>query len=179
MTQGCLVRAATEDDAAAITALYAPIVNETAISFEKSPPNSHEVIARMLATPRLPWLVAETADGLAGYAYASAHRQRPAYRWSVDASVYVDPGQQSQGVGRLLYEVLINEVRDLGYVSLFAGIALPNLASVKLHEAMGFMRVGVYRNVGYKSGSWRDVQWWHKVLREPPVPPDEPRDWHP
>ena len=107
----------------------------------------------------------------------SAHRQRPAYRWSADCSVYLVPRYRSRGLGRRLYERLIGEVRDLGYVSLFAGIALPNAPSVGLHEAMGFRVVGVFSNVGYKLGSWRDVGWWQLPLRDVPPAPTEPRPW--
>jgi L-amino acid N-acyltransferase YncA len=180
---GIIVRAAVPEDAGAISAIYAPVVMATAISFEETPPAPAEISRRMLASPRLPWLVAEAgrdagrAGRIAGYAYASAHRARAAYRWSADSSVYLDPEFRSRGLGRLLYEHLIDEVRALGYLSLFAGIALPNPASVGLHEALGFQPVGVFRNVGYKHGAWRDVGWWQRPLRDPPPAPDEPRAW--
>jgi L-amino acid N-acyltransferase YncA len=174
-----VIRAAAPEDAEAISAIYAPVVATTAISFEESPPGPAEISRRMLARPRLPWLVAEDSGRVAGYAYASAHRQRAAYRWSADSSVYLDPEFRSRGLGRLLYERLIAEVADLGYVSLFAGIALPNAASVGLHEALGFRPVGVFRNVGFKHGSWRDVGWWQRPLRDAAPAPDEPRAWHP
>jgi len=103
--------------------------------------------------------------------------RQPAYRWTADSSVYISPDYQGRGVGRLLYRHLIAEVADLGYVSLFAGITLPNEASVGLHEAMGFDALGVFRNVGYKNGSWRDVGWWQRALRDLPRRPDEPREW--
>lgn len=132
----------------------------------------------MLSRPRLPWLVAADDGRIIGYAYASMHRIRPAYRWSADCSVYVDAAYHSSGIGRLLlYDRLIAEVAGLGYRSLFAGIALPNLASVRLHEAMGFQSVGVFRAVGYKHGAWRDVGWWQRELGELPSPPPEPRPW--
>jgi L-amino acid N-acyltransferase YncA len=176
---GITVRAATLDDAEAIEAIYAPVVEATAISFEESPPGPAEIGRRMLAGPRLPWLVADDGGRVAGYAYASTHRLRPAYRWSADCSVYLDPRYRSRGLGRLLYERLIEEVGDLGYVSLFAGIALPNEASVGLHEAVGFRAVGVFRNVGYKHGAWHDVGWWQRPLRDVPALPPEPRPWRP
>jgi phosphinothricin acetyltransferase len=174
-----VIRAAGPGDAEAISAIYAPVVAATAISFEESPPGPAEISQRMLAGPRLPWLVAEDSGRVAGYAYASAHRARAAYRWSADSSVYLGPEFRSRGFGRLLYERLIGEVRELGYVSLFAGIALPNPASVRLHEALGFQPVGVFRNAGFKHGSWRDVGWWQRPLRDAPPGPDEPRAWHP
>ena len=178
------VRAATAADAAAVAAIYAPVVTGTAISFEEQPPSADEISRRMVAPPRLPWLVADDGGRVAGYAYASAHRARPAYRWSADCSVYLDPGYRGQGVGRQLYERLIPAVRGLGYRSLFAGIALPNPASVGLHEALGFQPVGVFRDVGYKHGAWRDVGWWQRFLndhdfRDAAADPPEPRSWAP
>jgi phosphinothricin acetyltransferase len=177
------VRAAVPADAPAVAAIYAPVVAETAISFEEQPPTPDEIGRRMLARPRLPWLVADDGGRVAGYAYASAHRARPAYRWSADCSVYLDPAYRGQGLGRRLYQQLITEVRDLGYRTLFAGIALPNPASVGLHEALGFTPAGVFRDVGYKLGAWRDVGWWQRSL-DGPVPgpgsgadPAEPRAW--
>ena len=185
------VRAATPADTVAIAAIYAPVVTGTAISFEEEPPSPDEISRRMVAGPRLPWLVADDGGRVAGYAYASAHRARPAYRWSADCSVYLDPRYRGRGVGRLLYERLISEVRALGYRSLLAGIALPNPASVGLHEAVGFQPVGVFRHVGYKHGAWRDVGWWQLDLAGqldlegqpdlagagPGADPAEPRPW--
>jgi phosphinothricin acetyltransferase len=161
----------------AICSIYRPIVSGTAISFEELAPDAAEIGRRMLARPRLPWLVADYAGRVVGYAYASQHRARAAYRWSADSSVYLDLEYRSRGFGRLLYERLIAEVRELGYVSLFAGIALPNKASVALHETVGFAALGVFRHVGYKHGSWYDVGWWQRSLRGLPVLPPEPREW--
>ena len=176
---GIGVRVATAADAESIAAIYAPLVAGTAISFEETPPGPDEIGRRMRDHPRLPWLIADDAGLVAGYAYVSAHRQRPAYRWSADCSVYLDPRYRGRGLGRLLYGHLFREMRDLGYVSLFAGIALPNAASVGLHEAMGFRPVGVFSAVGYKLGSWRDVGWWQLRLRDGAAEPDEPRAWDP
>ena len=177
------VRAAAAADAPAVAAIYAPVVTATATSFEERPPTPDEIGRRMLARPRLPWLVADDHGRVAGYAYASAHRARPAYRWSAECSVYLDPAYQGRGLGRQLYQRLITEVADLGYRSLYAGIALPNPASVGLHEALGFSPVGVFRDVGYKLGAWRDVGWWQCSLPGPGTPagagtdPAEPRPW--
>ena len=174
-----MVRAAVPADAPAVAAIYAPVVTDTAISFEEQPPTPDEIGRRMLARPRLPWLVADDGGRVAGYAYASAHRARPAYRWSADCSVYLDPAYQGQGLGRRLYQRLITEVRDLGYRTLFAGIALPNPASVGLHEALGFTPAGVFRDVGWKLGAWRDVGWWQRSLdiTGSGADPAEPRAW--
>ena len=172
------VRAATAADAPAVAAIYAPVVAATATSFEEQPPTPDEIGRRMLARPRLPWLVADDDGRVAGYAYAAAHRARPAYRWSAESSVYLDPAYQGRGLGRRLYERLITEVRGLGYRSLYAGIALPNPASVGLHEALGFTPVGVFRDVGYKLGAWRDVGWWQYALSQGPAGAQaEPRPW--
>ena len=173
------LRAATTGDAEAIAAIYAPMVEHSPVSFEETPPDAAEFERRMQARPRLPWLVAQTSDRVVGYAYAVQHRERAAYRWCADSSVYVEAGLHGRGVGRMLYERLIEEMTALGYVSLFAGIALPNAASVGLHEAMGFKPVGVYRSVGFKRGQWRDVGWWQRMLVDPPSSPAEPRPWTP
>jgi L-amino acid N-acyltransferase YncA len=173
------VRAASPADAPAIASIYRSVVLDSSASFEESPPDADEVGRRMLARPRLPWLIAEHDDRVAGYAYASQHRQRASYRWSVDCSVYLDPEHRGRGVGRALYERLIPMVADLGYVSLFAGIALPNDASVGLHEALGFTAIGAFPHVGFKHGSWLDVGWWQRTLRDLPPAPEEPREWRP
>jgi phosphinothricin acetyltransferase len=164
-------------DAAAIARVYAPYVTDSVISFEAEPPDAEEVLRRMAARPRLPWLVAEEGGAVVGFAYASGHRAREAYRWAADASVYLDRDHRGRGMGRALYDVLVPLVRDLGYVTLHAGIALPNDASRRLHEQLGFELVGVYRDVGYKAGGWHDVGWWQLALREPPEQPAEPREW--
>ncbi len=179
MTVPPTIRPATAADAEDVQRIYAAIVSGTTISFEESAPGVDEIARRMLVAPRLPWLVADQGGRVAGYAYASAHRQRAAYRWSADCSVYIDAAHRSRGIGRLLYARLIDEVRALGYVSLFAGIALPNPGSVGLHEAMGFTPIGVFRRTGYKHGSWHDVGWWQRELTDAPDRPTEPQAWRP
>lgn len=173
------VRAAGIDDADGIAAIYAPMVTSTAISFEEVPPDADEIVRRMTVRPYLPWLVGDRGTGVVGFAYASAHRSRPGYRWAVDVSIYLDPTETGRGTGRLLYEQLFTDLRELGHVQAFAGIALPNTASVGLHEALGFELVGVYRQVGFKHGRWHNVGWWQKSLRDLPPRPDEPREWDP
>jgi L-amino acid N-acyltransferase YncA len=173
------VRAATAKDAAAIQSIYAPVVLDSFASFEQVPPDAAEIARRMLARPRLPWLVAEDAGAVVGYAYASQHRQRRGYRWSADVSVYLDPAYHRRGIARALYERLIAEVTGLGYVTISAGIALPNDASVSLHEAVGFEPIGVFGHIGFKNGAWHDVGWWQRTLRDLPPAPDEPREWDP
>jgi L-amino acid N-acyltransferase YncA len=167
------VRLAEADDAPQIAAIYAPLVRETVVSFETDPPDDGEMAERILTTlPTYPWLVCESSDEILGYAYASAHRTRDAYQWSVDVSVYVHGEHRRSGVGRGLYESLFALLWRQGFYNAYAGIALPNPASVGLHESLGFEEVGVYRSVGYKNGAWRDVGWWHRRLRS--SDPDSP-----
>lgn len=170
-TQG-IVRVATVADAEAMHAIYAPIVASTAISFELDVPSVDEMRRRIEDTlMRLPWLVSEDEMGAVdGYAYASRHRERAAYQWSVDVSAYVRGDRRGRGVGKSLYTALFERLFALGYCQAFAGIALPNPASVALHEAMGFEALGVYRDVGYKLGAWHDVGWWQRTLQTPKTP---------
>ena len=121
-----------------------------------------------------PWLVADQDGAVIGYAYAGPHHQRPGYRWSVNISVYVAPGQVGRGIGRALYDELLALLRRQGFVNVYAGITLPNPASVALHEAIGMRRIGVYEAVGYKHGGWHDVAWYHLRLADPDGDPPEP-----
>jgi len=162
-----LIRLAEEGDAAQIAAIYAPVVRDTIISFEAEPPTAEESARRVRDTvERWPWLVCERDGQVLGYAYAGAHRSRAAYQWSVDVSAYVREDARRTGVGRALYASLIAALDLQGFYNAYAGIALPNEASVGLHEAVGFRLVGVYRGVGYKRGAWHDVGWWGLALQE-------------
>ena len=172
------IRTAAPSDAAALTAIYAPIVTTTVNSFELEAPTVDEMRERIASTlQRLPWLVSLDSIGeIDGYAYASKHRERAAYQWSVDVSAYVRSDARGRGIGKRLYRSLIEELASLGYFQAFAGIALPNDASVALHEAVGFVPIGVYRNVGYKLGAWHDVGWWQCQLRDPAAEqPESPK----
>ena len=172
-------RPAVVSDAAAIADVYRPYVTDSVASFETVPPDAAELARRMTAAPRLPWFVAARDGAVVGYAYAGAHRSRAAYRWSVDTSVYLRADERGAGTGRALYERLLPVLAELGYVTAFAGIALPNAGSTGLHEALGFSPVGVYRAAGFKAGRWHDVGWWQLPLREPPAGPEEPVAWSP
>jgi L-amino acid N-acyltransferase YncA len=165
---------ATPADGAAIASIYAPYVADTPISFETQAPDADEM-SRRIATGSIshPWLIAEAREPL-GYAYGSAHRTRAAYAWAVDVSVYVASDNHGMGIGRRLYECLLELLRLQGYFTAFAGLTLPNEASEGLHAALGFEPVGVYRNVGQKAARWYDVAWVQKQLRAPapnPAPP--------
>jgi len=173
------IRAADVADAAAIAAVYRPYVTDSVASFETVPPDAAELARRIAAAPRLPWFVAVRDGAVVGYTYAAVHHPRPAYRWSVNCSVYLAADERGTGTGRALYERLLAELHDLGYVTAFAGIALPNPGSVGLHTALGFTPVGVHRAAGFKAGRWRDVGWWQLALREPPAEPGEPATWSP
>jgi L-amino acid N-acyltransferase YncA len=152
-------------DAEAIAAIYAPFVTDSVISFEDVPPAAPEMAARIeRLTETHAWLVAEDAGEILGYAYACPHRERAAYRWATEVTVYVDPRHQRRGVGRRLYEGLLAELADQGYRIALAVIALPNDGSVGLHEACGFELVGVLRGIGFKHGKWWDVGWWQLEL---------------
>jgi phosphinothricin acetyltransferase len=169
------IRLATPDDAAAVLAIYAPIVRDTATSFELEPPDVDEMGRRIDETlKRFPWLVYENEQGVGGYAYAGTFRSRPAYQWTVEVSVYVREDVRGQGIGRALYESLFDRLRTQGYRNAVAGIALPNPASIRLHERLGFRKVGVFHRVGYKFGAWHDVSWWELPLNSSPDRPTAP-----
>ena len=169
------IRLATRNDAVGIAEIYRPIVVSTPISFEIEPPDEQEIARRIGKTlTAFPWLVCVNKDLIAGYAYASPHRERAAYQWSVDVSVYVHSDFRRRGVGQALYASLFRIVAAQGYYNAYAGITLPNAGSVGLHESVGFKPLGVYRNVGYKIGAWHDVGWWELALQPKAVPPEPP-----
>jgi L-amino acid N-acyltransferase YncA len=165
-----------ERDAAACLAIYAPFVRDTAVSFEERVPTRDEFRERMRATAAThPWLVLEAGGEVVGYAYASAHRSRAAYRWAADVTVYVAPAHHRAGVGRRLYTELLGRLRRQHVRVVCAGITLPNDASVGLHRALAFEPVGVYRRIGWKAGAWHDVSWWQlELAAATAAPPPEP-----
>jgi phosphinothricin acetyltransferase len=176
MTETAIRDADPQRDAAACAAIYAPHVSDGVVSFEEQAPGAEELAARIeRVSATHPWLVAERGGEVVGYAYAWPHRERASYRWSVDVSVYVAAAAQRQGLGRCLYEELFQRLRKQGFRMACAGITLPNRASVYLHEALGFVAVGVNREIGWKRGAWRDVGWWQLELAPAPAgPPAEP-----
>jgi L-amino acid N-acyltransferase YncA len=162
-------------DAAACAEIYVPYVRDTVISLEERPPGEDELAGRIeRISSRYPWLIAEDGGEVAGFAYAGEHRERAAYRWASDVTVYLSPAHQRRGIGRALYITLLGLLVRQGIYVACAGVTLPNEASVGLHESLGFTPVGVYRRVSWKFGAWHDVGWWQMQLREPgPGAPDE------
>ena len=169
------VRDATPADAAACAAIYAPYVAGTAITFETEAPDAAEMARRIAAAQqRHAWLVLEDAGSVAGFAYGGPHRERAAYRWSCEVSVYLEDGRRRTGAGRALYEALLARLTERGYRTVLAGMTLPNDASEGLHRALGFEPAGVFRRVGHKHGAWHDVAWVQRSLGEEREPPAEP-----
>lgn len=170
-----VIRLADPDDASSVAEIYHPIVESTPISFETDPPSASEMGRRIEETLRFyPWLVGTYESRVIGYAYAASHKVRAAYRWSVDASLYIDPAFRRQRIGLALYTSLFRILVAQGHVNAYAGITLPNPGSVAVHESVGFRPVGVYQNVGYKLGAWHDVGWWELELQAHRTSPPEP-----
>ena len=173
---GRVLRLATPDDAAAILEIYRPFVIETATSFEVEPPTVVEMARRVTTlVHKLPWLVCTENGVLIGYAYASMHRDRAAYQWSVEVSAYVDQALRRSGVARLLYDRLFQILAVQGYYNAFAGITLPNRPSVAFHQALGFVPVGVFHSIGFKFDRWHDVAWFERTLQPLHAPSGPPR----
>jgi len=171
------IRLATISDGAALATIYAPAVESQATSFELEPPDASEMGRRVAAvTAKTPWLVCMHRGAVVGYAYGGQHRDRAAYAWAAEVSAYVHADAQRGGVGRALYESLFAVLSLQGFRSAYAGITLPNAASVKFHEALGFTPVGVYHDIGYKLGRWHDVAWFERALgpHETEVRPPRP-----
>jgi len=154
------IRSVETSDADAVRDIYAPFVSDSATSFEAAPPDAAEMKKRIQdLRDQYPWLVFEEDGRVQAYAYASPHRARHAYQWSVEVSVYVHSVAHRRGIGRALYTTLFEVLRRQGYVNAYAGITLPNPASVQLHESMGFTTVGVFDRIGFKFGKWHDTAW--------------------
>jgi phosphinothricin acetyltransferase len=169
------LRDATGGDAEACATIYAPYVTGTAVSFELEPPTAADMAGRIAsAGDRHAWLVLEDGGRVVGFAYGQPFRERAAYRWACETSVYLEVGRRRTGGGRVLYEALLARLGERGYRRAFAGMTLPNPASEGLHRALGFEPVGVYRKVGWKHGAWHDVAWVQKAIDSDQDPPAEP-----
>jgi len=169
-------RVATVDDADGVRDIYAPYCESSNVSFETAPPTREQMaerIARILAM--YPWLVAVSDSHVAGYVYATRFRERAAYRWTVEAAVYIATDQHRRGLGRALYTSLFSILRAQNFSKVVAGVTLPNPASVRLHESIGFKPAGRFDGVGQKNGSWLDVGWWQLKLQPEVSNPPEPQ----
>jgi phosphinothricin acetyltransferase len=160
------VRVAATEDAEAVAAIDNHFVLRTIVTFEEDPVSPAEVARRMddVRKASLPWLVAERAGAVVGYAYATGWRVRRGYRYSAEVTVYVDPGAGGRGIGSLLYTDLIAALQERGIHAAMGGIALPNDASVALHEKFGFKKVAHFEQVGVKFDRWIDVGYWQRIL---------------
>ena len=157
-----MIRAATQADAAAIARIYNHYILHTPITFEEDPLTDATMAGRIagLTAKGYPWLVAEEEGSIAGYAYAAAWKDRPAYRYSVEDSVYLAPEHTGRGFGARLFAELLAQVRQRGFHLVIGGIALPNTASIALHEKFGLTKAAHFAEVGFKFGRWIDVGYW-------------------
>lgn len=154
------IRRAKPSDSEQIFEIYRPIIEDTVISFETSPPSVEQIARRIASTLNThEWLVAQSGNEIVGYTYATQYRSRQAYRRSTETTVYVHRDHRAQGVGRSLYLALFESLRSLDFHQAYAGIALPNEGSIALHEALGFERIGIFKEAGFKFDSWHDVLW--------------------
>ncbi|HEU5054838.1 MAG TPA: GNAT family N-acetyltransferase [Hanamia sp.] len=169
------IRLVNEDDAEEISAIYKFFVEQTIITFEYNAPSSDDFLERIRnITAQYPWLVFLFGNKIIGYAYASLHRQRSAYQWSFESTVYLLPEFHRKGIARLLYKTLFSLLDIQGYFNVYAGVSLPNEKSVGFHTSIGFTEVGIYKNIGYKFGSWHDVEWFQFKLKEHALEPPPP-----
>jgi phosphinothricin acetyltransferase len=170
-----LIRLATPDDAKGILAIYAPYIRDTSITFETDIPSEVALSERIQTfSQNFPWLVCEINGVIAGYAYGSKHRERVAYQWSVECSVYIHDDFLKAGIATALYTALFVILKQQGFCNVYAVINLPNERSVKLHEKMGFEHFAAYKNVGYKLGKWKNVGWWQLIINDYTHEPSPP-----
>ena len=168
-----VIRPVRREDAQEMLDIYRPFVTDNSVSFELEVPSLDQFAERIVTyTKRFPWLVAEENGEVIGYAYASSYRERKAYQWSVECSVYIRSDYYGKGCAQKLYETLFEELTSRGFFNVYAIITLPNEASVRFHQKMNFEEVGIFRRVGFKFGKWHDVLWMVKFLREG-TPPEE------
>jgi phosphinothricin acetyltransferase len=178
------IRFAQPEDAAGIHGIYAPFVRNSAITFDFEEPTVEAMAQRINATlSQYPWLVYEASDGgIAGFAYASALRNKRAYQWTIEPTIYLDANHRGQGVGRQLYEAMFNVLRLQGYIWAYACLTSPGQQSAAFHKKLGFEPIATFEQVGYKLGRWWDVAWWRRAIQRPcdaPAPPVAlPEVWH-
>jgi phosphinothricin acetyltransferase len=164
---GLSMRLANPDDAQAILAVYAPYITNSTLTFETTVPSVPEYRERISSiTQRYPWLVVTSGNQVVGYAYASESRSREAYRWNAELSIYLNENYHRRGIATALYTALLQILRSLGFVNLYAVISQPNEASIALHRHFGFIEVGVFDKTGYKFDQWHDVIWMHHRIKD-------------
>ena len=168
------IRPATSADAPAIAAIYDHYARETCVTFNTQGPSA-EHYAEQITEGRYPFLAAEKAGEVVGFAYAAAFRPHDAYRWDVELTIYLRPGMEGQGIGSQLMAALLHDLTRLGYLTAYSCVTVPNERSVALHKRFGFTELGVFPNTGYKHGQWHGVLWLSKTLGELANPPAEPR----
>ena len=171
-----LIRPATPADASAIAAIYDHFARETCVTFNTHAPTP-EHYAAQIEEGRYPFLVAEDAGEVAGFAYAAAFRPHDAYRWDVELTIYLRPGREGQGIGSQLMAALLDDLTRLGYLTAYSCVTVPNERSVALHKRFGFTELGVFPATGYKHGQWHSVLWLSKTLGEFRNPPPEPKPY--
>ena len=161
-----MIHPALPADAEAIAAIYNHYILNSISTFEEQIISAQTMARRMaeVNAAALPWLVAEDAGRITGYAYASRWKTRSGYRFSVESSIYLDPSMVGGGLGTRLYQALLADVRQLGVHAVMGGVSLPNEASVRLHEKLGFLKVAHFKEVGYKFGGWIDVGYWQLIF---------------
>jgi L-amino acid N-acyltransferase YncA len=170
-----VIRLAKTTDAPGILAIYAPYIRNTSFTFETEVPSIEEFgkrISHYLID--YPWLVYEINGEVAGYAYAARYRERTAYQWSVESSVYIHDDHQRKGIAKQLYTTLFELLKRQGFTNVYAVINLPNDKSVAFHEMLGFNYFATYEKVGWKLGQWKNVGWWRLVINQFTDDPQNP-----
>jgi L-amino acid N-acyltransferase YncA len=169
------IRLATIHDAPAIREIYSPNILKAAISFETEVPSIEEIENRVeTILQKYPWIVCEVDGKIAGYVYASKHRDREAYQWSCECSIYMHNDFKGKGIGKELYQLLFEILKLQGFGNVYAGITLPNNGSVSIHESCGFKHLATYENIGYKFGNWHSVGWWKLQINDYDLQPPPP-----
>lgn len=169
------IRLATIEDAKQVLEIYSNYVINTATSFETDVPSEQEMQSRIASClQKYPWIVCVINERIAGYVYSSKHREREAYQWSCESSVYVDDDFQGRGIGKKLYQLLFQILKLQGFRNVYAGITMPNEASINLHEKCGFKHFATYENIGYKLGKWHTVKWWKLQINNYDLNPPPP-----
>lgn len=169
------IRLATINDAKEIRDIYAPNILNASISFETELPSFEEMQSRIQTIlQKYPWIVCEVDEKIAGYVYASKHRDREAYQWSCECSIYMNNDFKGKGIGKELYQLLFQILKLQGFRNVYAGITLPNEGSISIHEKCGFKHFATYENIGCKFDNWHSVGWWKLQINDYDLQPPPP-----